>query len=83
MFIEQLFLYTLIHEVLFQPEWLIYIYIYRKVPSQRPPPRMIPTSNLKGTSSKCPLNDSDECPFADVDELEVFSEPGEDEKLKL
>ena len=27
-------------------------YIYRKAPSQRPPPSKIPTSNLKGASSK-------------------------------
>ena len=63
--------------------------VYRKEPSQRPPrskrppPSKIPISNLKGTSSKRPLskkNASDECPFADVDELEAFSEPGEDEK---
>ena len=29
--------------------------MYSKVPSKCPPPSKIPTSNLKGTSSKCPL----------------------------
>ena len=65
--------------------------VYCKEPSQhpprskRPPPSKIPISNLKGTSSKRPLrkkNASDKCLFANVHELEAFSEPGEDKKYR-